>query len=43
MAKSLTNGNKFEKGQTDVFDLDLPDLGALRKIRFEADPPIDLK
>ena len=34
LAKSLTNGNKFEKGKTDVFDIDVPDLGSLRKIRF---------
>lgn len=33
LSKSLTHKNPFEKGHTDVFELNAPDLGEIEKIK----------
>nr|CAH8854289.1 unnamed protein product [Trichobilharzia regenti] len=37
LVKSLTHRNKFERGQTDVFHLDIVDLGKINKARIRHD------
>jgi hypothetical protein len=34
LTKSKTNRNPFEKGKTDTFELNLPELGEIKKIRY---------
>ncbi|RTG90643.1 uncharacterized protein DC041_0002340 [Schistosoma bovis] len=37
LTKSLTHRNKFERGQTDVFQLEIVDLGKINKVRIRHD------
>lgn len=35
LTNSKTHKNTFESGNVDVFDVTLPDIGAIRKIKFD--------
>ncbi|KAH8871549.1 Lipoxygenase homology domain-containing protein 1 [Schistosoma japonicum] len=37
LTKSLTHRNKFERGQTDVFQMEIVDLGKINKVRIRHD------
>ncbi|KAK4470569.1 hypothetical protein MN116_006111 [Schistosoma mekongi] len=37
LTKSLTHRNKFERGQTDIFQMEIVDLGKINKVRIRHD------